>query len=483
MSMRIQEKEKTSKTSKDKIRKRKSRSVKMTPEMWEIIQESYLAGNFTPDLLSEASGLGISKTKEILRESSCDTSYDRNTYRKIAEILQIDLADLLTGKSSQRIPENISTDFRSLCSTASEIDEGLMRAIRSMSISEDDIGEAYNDLLRFRCQKNRMPLDSLLNKLKDRTFLGRLRETVPSPDIVIDVDRDFKRIVFDIGDKRTLINARPALLWDCHKIPGIGHRNISCRIHKEKYGDEIEEQFNEGHALICYAGLKFLWNNRSGVWPPSVDAFAMIEDLEKNDLFDQSFDSVLDIGSGTGFLGICMTKFNKRIKRLDMTDWLLAPAIYSALNWEINCVDRHDVDVNTHIGLFTDCKKTSHTPYDVVLCNPPYLPVLEKFRKIRYETTIAGIDLLKHVIRRSDSLGRHVYIQFSHLVYPEARKVAEAAEVELKPVGRERKVPFRLKALWEHSDYLDVLINELGLIKEEKDRYMYWHKIRTYKIV
>jgi hypothetical protein len=54
--------------------------------------------------------------------------------------------------------------------------------------------------------------------------------------------------------------------------------------------------------------------------------------------------------------------------------------------------------------------------------------------------------------------------------------------VKLRPIGKERLVPFRVRVLWERNDYLDVLIKERGLIEKKNSRHRFWHKLQTYVI-
>ena len=134
------------------------------------------------------------------------------------------------------------------------------------------------------------------------------------------------------------------------------------------------------------------------------------------------------------------------------------------------------------MSLFTSGLDSLVKPYDVAICNPPYLPLLDGFDEIGLESTVAGTDLLTNVIMRSKTLANRTYLQFSNLSQPEAQVAQKKAGLKLRPVGKERLVPFRVRVLWERSDYLDVLIKERGLIEKKNSRHRFWHKLQTYVI-
>ena len=108
------------------------------------------------------------------------------------------------------------------------------------------------------------------------------------------------------------------------------------------------------------------------------------------------------------------------------------------------------------------------------------MPLLKGYEDLGLESTVAGVDLLTHVIENAKALGKKIYLQFSNLARRDAESAAEKAGVNLVPVGRERKVPFRIPFLWDRKDYLHVLEKDRGLIDDKKQRHRYWHRIQTY---
>lgn len=134
------------------------------------------------------------------------------------------------------------------------------------------------------------------------------------------------------------------------------------------------------------------------------------------------------------------------------------------------------------LGLHTNWINSSRkTAYDVVVCNPPYLPILKGFEDLAPESTVAGTDLLSWVICHGRSLGVRVYIQFSDLAESEAQEAEKISGAKLIPVGEQQIVPFRVRIALERPNYMKAFVGR-GLIHQEDSPYRYWHRIRTYRI-
>src|SRR5262249_45483232 len=151
------------------------------------------------------------------------------------------------------------------------------------------------------------------------------------------------------------------------------------------------------------------------------DSFLMLEDLEQSGVYRARHHSILDLGCGTGFLGIVIGCRNPNVLRIDFADWLLTPVLYSMVNWEINAKKRAYVRVHSRLGLHSDWNEPNSTKpyYDLVVCNPPYLPILSNFEAMGQHSTVAGVDLLVNVVSHAPALGTRVIVQLSDLSLPE----------------------------------------------------------------
>ena len=245
--------------------------------------------------------------------------------------------------------------------------------------------------------------------------------------------------------------------------------------------------FKNGPVEIRWRDVRVRWRNERELWPPSVDSFAFMQDLEGEGVFQSDCRNILDLGSGTGFLGIALAKLNPNVDRLTLADWLLTPALFGAVNWGLNKKGRERVDLSLRIGMFSDwlIEEPSASLEDVALCNPPYLPLLPGFEQFGIHTVVAGTDLLSHVIENAASLGRRVYVQFSHLAKKDADETAITNKMTLVALkSTPRMVPFRVRRAWtEMPDYFQALkeMND-GLITKPRARHPYWHLIQTYEV-
>ncbi|NQV14998.1 methyltransferase [bacterium] len=271
-------------------------------------------------------------------------------------------------------------------------------------------------------------------------------------------------------------------------------------------GELIADLFSK-NTKIVYKGLDFFWQDLHALWPPSVDSFYFLNNLMENinSLLGnkKQISSILDVGTGTGFLGIMLTHLFKDVKKLCLTDWTTTSYLYSSINYFINSqqhFQNRDISfqfktaANTYWDNFGEMNSEDNK-YDLVVCNPPYLPIPEKFSELRAENTTAGTELLEHIIEQSIGLGKMTIIQFSHIAKEIAEKVAIKCGRELQLIGKPKVIPFRIPRALENREYMEWLLDENATekdtgwklfsndnIKDGIKRHRYYHQIQTYLI-
>jgi len=210
----------------------------------------------------------------------------------------------------------------------------------------------------------------------------------------------------------------------------------------------------------------------------------MVEDLEMSNVLSRHITSVLDLGCGTGMLGLFVAKHCSSVQRMVLADWVLSPVLYSALNVARNRGLLAGTDLVLKLGLNTSwqAKGQSGLPCDLALCNPSYLPVLPGFHDVRVSTTVAGTDLLQYVIREHRRIGKMVVVSFSHLAMPEAEAAAQESKSRLEALGPAREVPFRNPYAFERPDYLRALTETRGLRIDAARRHRFWHLVQTFLV-
>ena len=371
--------------------------------------------------------------------------------------------------------------FEQVCAVLSEADNYLLKFVRSLSLKDYDvIKRGYADLLTGELERKGLDIAGFLNRIHKAKFIQRMLDTLPTePPLVIAVESNFERVDFKHKDRVVLPVPDAELLWDCC-CPGRGEKSPDCKIHSHPMAGLVSKLFRNGLVQIEWRGLKFLWRWSPVLWPPSVDAFFLMSCLESRGLTKADVSSVLDIGSGTGFLGIALAKLNPAVRTVVLSDWLLTPALFGQLNWRINAPQTNAATVTSRVSMHTD---PPDAPFDLVVCNPPYLPKLAGCEDIGLESTVFGTDLLEHVIQNAKALGKRVLVQYSQIAHDQAKRAANAVGAMLDLVDSKQNVPFRVPHALDHLKYIESLIAERHLKRSKCKGHRYLHELRTYEVI
>lgn len=461
-------------------------TIKLSEDQRRRLRRLRIEKGLSEKALAERSNVDETtvKSAERLTPKALKRRFEPETISAILTALDKRLEDLDRdpAPSAEQLPV-ASLSFHDLEGRLLEADHLILKAIRDLDLESQTVEDAHRAIARGALQEQGLSLERFYALLHDRTAMESLSRSIPEPTLEIKVHHAFSRIEFIHESRILLALDSPKLLLDCSCSPG--RADPRCPLHSRDAGPEVLARFYNGSVVIYSDGLRFLWKDNIALWPPSIDSFAMLEDIQNEGLLsDNSISSILDLGSGTGFLGIALASHNAHIRRLEFSDWLFTPLLYSMINWFLNSHAREFVVVRAHFGLFSNVFKKAQARFDVVVCNPPYLPLLAPYprlKEIGMHHAVAGTDLLTDVIRRGKHLGNLVYVQFSHLAAPEAQESAKTCGATLKAVGPERKVPFRIKSLLKSfPEYLTLLERERGL---QRIAERYWHTVQTYRII
>lgn len=251
----------------------------------------------------------------------------------------------------------------------------------------------------------------------------------------------------------------PLLLWDPVKIRCLSTKEI------------IAELFGQ-NTIIEYDGVSIIWNYK--VWPPAIDSLFLAKILRETDYLNRNIRTVVDVGSGTGFLGIYFCVKNKAIKEVYAVDVDPEAARWTAVNAiKNNVADRILVCVGDGLRPFREM------PFaDLIICNPPYIPTPPGEASNAFNP-YGGTYLLENVITsaRKYSDGELIIV-YSSVSAVEVEKSKKKEKLKGEILGR-LKIPFRVPAVLSNRRWLDFLINQRGLkfYLDKKDGYYYWHEI------
>lgn len=280
----------------------------------------------------ERAGLSLRTISDI--EHGNRQSLREDTLERLAKGLELDYSDELLP-----IIRETSWNFTSLDHVAQEVDGFVIQFIRQVDrgIEFDLLNEGYRRVLASGLERWGMSIESFLKAVSHRgTKSGEVRIEMPKPALQIKMEDQLKSLTFSYeeSDHPVVLEVQhPKLLWDC-PCHALAEKELTskCPIHAHYAGEEVERRFKDEHVLIRWCGLKFYWQNRRELWPPSIDSFWFMQNLKREGMFDANIKNVLDLGSGTGFLGIVLAAHNPRVQRLDFADWLLTPLLYSQAN-------------------------------------------------------------------------------------------------------------------------------------------------------
>ena len=472
--------------TKGKNRKLKARGIPVSRDAKKKIKQLRINKGYSVDELASISGIHKRTIKKLESISDTQKNYDELSLQQISKALGVDQI-FLTAKSNQKSIAGFVDhcgDFGYLIEKFREVDQNLLIAIRDHKHAPEKIIEQqYNDCMFMRLAERDLTLKQIYKSISSTTYKQSLLHNLPKPGLTIEVSEGFRKITYICSSGERLTVNSPELLWDCHcDTPTAKKNNFKCPIHSKPNAEIIHAAIKSDHVLIKYDGLEFFWKNTHNLWPPSIDSFYMFDVMKEDGLLTKNYSSVLDIGSGTGFLGIAAAMKNRSINRLGLSDWLLEPYLYGTINWLNNGSNKDYVNFKPSVGLFANEIDSMDWPYDVGICNPPYLPLLDGHDDLGMESTIAGTNLIDNVITKSKLLAKKLYIQFSNIANDEANVAAAKAGVQLKPIGKSKLVPFRLRVLWKRPDYLAKLIEDRRLIEDNGSRCRFWHRIQTYVI-
>lgn len=268
--------------------------------------------------------------------------------------------------------------------------------------------------------------------------------------------------------------------------------------------DRAEAQSFRGVVKISIQDfdIKVLWRNSLGIFPPSIDTLAFIGDLATafQDERAETVTSVVDIGCGTGVLGLIAAKHFPKVNQVHFID--IEPGVREILsanilaNWspsaihlpdpEGQCNDRHATNAiessNVRVPFFPGdvvevdqggrtirlvfhnasadavlpriSRELPGGRFSVAIATPPYLPIREPLPVPIWPAT-TGTGLLRWAVSSAGSFAKEMYVSFGEIAEHHFDTAFNSARqrwnVTEKPLGR-RVVRFRFPGLVELFD-------------------------------
>ena len=220
---------------------------------------------------------------------------------------------------------------------------------------------------------------------------------------------------------------------------------------------------------IRYDGtvLPFVQSRHPGVWGPSIDTLFFCRTLSRLDLGTPR--RVLEIGCGSGFITKHLLASIPGAVEATLVD--VSPAA-------VACARESVTDHRARFAVGDGLDYLGSGEWDLVMCNPPYIPRPASIDDNPYE----GVGLLAQLIidgRRHLASGGTLLVNVSSLCRPiVAPLLAEAGATPRNHM----EVPLKVFNVLNSPDWMSYLHASAGLTREFRDGYDYWHTITMTEI-
>ena len=211
--------------------------------------------------------------------------------------------------------------------------------------------------------------------------------------------------------------------------------------------------------IVEYDGLKLMFEQ----WKYHIDTLLFcraIKDLDYNDI-----KSVIEVWSWPGFIAKYVATKAKYLNRIVMND--INP------NAEKYFKDSNKDD-RAYFVLEDAKKYLKWKNFDLIVCNPPYIPRPQSIDDNPYE----WLELLIYLI---NNFNKNLIINVSNLANDVINPILENCGVNVERLD-EMEVPLKVGNVLNNKERLDYLINEKWLKDEYHDGHQYRQKIRILKL-
>jgi hypothetical protein len=232
-----------------------------------------------------------------------------------------------------------------------------------------------------------------------------------------------------------------------------------CAIASLPDGDLVSRLFSDCSMDIVAQGpggtdVRVLWANEYK-WPPSIDSLWFASLLRRQCVDKEAFRTVLDVGAGTGFLGIALATMNKNVSTLCCSDESSLLKSLCTFNVRRALGERLGTGLEYHFITARGLpqwkrwirEKNKGMKFDVLVSSPPYLPRVEEYN-ISQSLMVAvnGTTLLEEIASGAGELCRQAFVQFSEIAKPEFDAALKKGGGEATLLGT-FEVPVRIQSI------------------------------------
>lgn len=246
----------------------------------------------------------------------------------------------------------------------------------------------------------------------------------------------------------------PVLMTDNYRISKL---NPTMR-------DTLFSLFSSSFRIVEYDKVGVYTDpSHMNVWCPSIDTILFakaLKDFLKN---KNNFQKAIEIGCGSGYLSKYLLEKNKHMKSILIND--INP-------YAIKCAMDNIKDSRAVFYIGDGIQKINGQKYDLMICNPPYVPRPNSIDDNPYE----GVGLLNHLVHEGQKYlnpGGVIITNVSNLCW----KIIFNKKPKMKmTVIAKMKVPLKVNNILNNKHWVEYLKTK-GLKKINKGGYEYWQEI------
>ncbi len=249
---------------------------------------------------------------------------------------------------------------------------------------------------------------------------------------------------------------RPVLITDTYEI-----NKFSPTLR-----DTVYALYSQAIRTTEYNGMSFRFEQRKypSVWGPSIDTLLFAKNLNKIDF--KNIKSVIEIGTGSGFLSKYILEKNKNVKEVHIVD----------INKEaIQCAKEQITDTRARFYCGNGVDYLKKKKFDLIICNPPYIPRPRSIDDNPYE----GVSLLVDLLRNSNTFlnpGGILMTNISSLGERIINKILDLEKIKIDYL-ESMKVPLKVFNVINNKKWVEYLRKKKGFAAPKNAGYEYWHVI------
>ncbi|HOW37246.1 MAG TPA: class I SAM-dependent methyltransferase [Candidatus Pacearchaeota archaeon] len=268
-----------------------------------------------------------------------------------------------------------------------------------------------------------------------------------------------KRVLdYPENEKQIVCNfANPVLITDNYRISKL----------KPALRDTVFSLYSSRPRIIEYDGVSVRWDEKyKTVWCPSIDTILFAKVLKKILPKLKDIRTVAEIGCGSGFLSKYLLEKNKKIESLWIND--INPQA-------IACAKENIKDKRAKFFVGNGLKLIRNKKFDLIICNPPYIPRPKSIDDNPYE----GVSLLYHFLNQGKK-----YLSKRGILITNISSLSEKIVLKKKPkieILETMTVPLKVNNLMNNPSWIKYLMKN-GLKKKMFRGYEYWQKINIVSI-